>query len=120
MRDHRHSEIPPRINVVNVGSGTHTYRRYNRYNMFSAHDPLCCCLGLTSTFVLCSNPDFLKAMVVAAVAIVIIACLATLAMSVTAEALLSVLLVAAIIGGIASLCQGNNCGQPRSDNTPSF
>ncbi len=103
---HGHSWSSPHHSI-------HVHRHHNN-GFFSPGEALCCgaLLGLA-----CFSPRFAFACILAIVTITIISCLASLAMSVTGEALLSVLLVGAVIGGIAYLCNSQGCGATQQQNT---
>lgn len=106
-------------NVMRVSNHRPAARTYGNYHGHSsslwntADNSLCCCIGLTAAVAACADIRVARALVIAAVAVVVISCLAALAMSVTAEALLSVFLIGLVIYGVASLCKGSNCCHPQ-------
>ncbi len=103
-RHHGHSQAP-----------VYAHRHHNSGLFHSPIETLCCgaLLGLA-----CFSPRFAYGCIVAIAAVVIIACLATLAMSVTAETLLSIFLVAMVVAGVAALCkQYGCCGTEQNQQT---
>lgn len=114
MNRHGHSEAycGPNAHVHrNNGGGFHHHHQPSGVPLLD----VCCCGAL-----LClafSDPRFASALAITIVAIVIISCLATLAMSVTGETLLSLFLVGMVIAGVAALCksQRGGCFGPEND-----
>lgn len=114
---HNHSE---NYYGNNHGHSNHSNLHAHRRNNFFCPVDDVCRLGIIGACVsaCCISPKFAQVCLTAIVAIIVIACLATLAMSVTAEALLSVLLIGAVIYGVACLCKVNNCCEPENTAQP--
>ena len=97
---HDHSRVP-----------VYAHRHHNHGLFGSPVETLCCgtLLGLA-----CFSPRFAYGCIIAITAVVIVACLSTLAMSVTAETLLSIFLIAMVAAGVAALCKQHGCCEPQN------
>jgi len=105
--------------TIDHNSYDHNPGSFNHHSHANTSNPLldaCCCAGLLA--LACTNPRFASIFAITVVAVIVISCLATLAMSVTGETLLSIFLVGMVIAGVAALCKsqrGECCPQVNGD-----